>query len=81
MGYCYEGRKLCCDNCGVAGGVRKRKCPYGYCPAAALCNRCAKRVKANGKWAAMHANCEAGHAKYLADLALRTTLVVPTLES
>jgi hypothetical protein len=40
MGYCYEGRKLCCDVCGVAGGVRKRKCQYGYCTPPAVCKGC-----------------------------------------
>lgn len=31
MGYCYEAhgsRRLVCDKCGLAGGVRKRKCAY-----------------------------------------------------
>lgn len=28
MGYSYDNRgRLCCDNCGQAGGVRKRVCP------------------------------------------------------
>lgn len=41
MGYSYsmEGR-LCCDACPAERGVRKRKCPYGYCPAPAVCKAC-----------------------------------------
>lgn len=66
MGFCYEGRKLCCDGCGVAGGVRKRKCPHGYCPSSALCAGCLKAVKASGKWKLAHSTCEAGHAAYVA---------------
>jgi hypothetical protein len=47
MGYCYEGRRLCCDSCAVAGGVRKRRCKYNYCPPPALCAPCyaSKRAK------------------------------------
>jgi hypothetical protein len=57
MGYCYEAygsRRLVCDKCGHAGGVRKRKCPYKvlsnslrsrriwmhYCYPPALCQAC-----------------------------------------
>ncbi len=28
MGYSYSGNRLCCDNCGRTGGVRKRTCPH-----------------------------------------------------
>jgi hypothetical protein len=29
MGYGYDrNNRLCCDNCGMSGGVRKRTCPY-----------------------------------------------------
>lgn len=29
MGYSTDNRgRLCCDNCGTAGGVRRRKCPH-----------------------------------------------------
>ena len=29
MGYCFDYRgRLVCDGCGIAGGVRKRKCAY-----------------------------------------------------
>ena len=40
MGYCYYGRQLCCDVCGNPGGVRKHRCPFGWCPAIALCPKC-----------------------------------------
>jgi hypothetical protein len=42
MGYSYETRtgRLCCDVCDKAGDVRKYKCPFGYCPAIALCPDC-----------------------------------------
>lgn len=53
MGYSYDmSNRLCCDSCGVSGGVRKRKCKYtvtwhdgmvlAYCPSPALCARCYK---------------------------------------
>jgi hypothetical protein len=69
MGYCYEirggSRLLCCDVCGTAGGVRKIRCPYGYCPATALCARCRKNetVKAQMK---LHCetNCKAAAEAY-----------------
>jgi hypothetical protein len=56
MGYGYEAhgsRRLVCDNCGHAGGVRKRKCPYKvthdghalhYCYPPALCGDCYKKL-------------------------------------
>lgn len=57
MGYCYEAygsRRLVCDKCGHAGGVRKRTCPYKvawhdghalrYCPPPALCAPCYKEM-------------------------------------
>lgn len=46
MGYCYDlSHRLCCDRCGKAGGVRKRKCPHSYCPPPALCDDCYHAVK------------------------------------
>ncbi len=68
MGYIYEHRtnRLCCDCCGQAGGVRKRRCPHGYCPAAALCAKCLKLVKGDGRWNAAHVNCKAGHDAFVA---------------
>ena len=41
MGYSYTlSNKLCCDICGKSGGVRKYKCPFGWCPPSALCPIC-----------------------------------------
>ena len=51
MGYCYginplTGRQnLACDECGRIGGVRKRRCTYGYCSATALCKECYNKLK------------------------------------
>ena len=43
MGYCYDvDGRLCCDVCSSSGGVRKYRCPFGYCPAIAMCPRCRK---------------------------------------
>lgn len=42
MGYVYEygTNRLVCDGCGRTGGVRKVKCPVGWCPPPALCASC-----------------------------------------
>jgi len=41
MGYSYDASgRLCCDVCDKSGGVRKYRCPFGYCPAIALCPTC-----------------------------------------
>lgn len=41
MGYSYDvDGLLCCDVCGDSGGVRKHRCPFGWCPAVALCQKC-----------------------------------------
>lgn len=40
-----RGRKtqiLCCDSCGVSGGVRRIRCPFGACPPVARCANCRK---------------------------------------
>ncbi|QBP33372.1 hypothetical protein SEA_BRUTONGASTER_158 [Gordonia phage BrutonGaster] len=53
MGYSFDySGKLCCDNCGQSGGVRRRKCKYKvtlrnggqlhYCPPPAYCAACYK---------------------------------------
>lgn len=44
MGYCYtrEGL-LCCDVCSNVGGVRKYRCPFGWCQAIALCPSCKEK--------------------------------------
>lgn len=43
MGYSYCDGKLCCDVCSRSGGVRKYRCPFGYCQATALCPDCKER--------------------------------------
>ena len=68
MGYCYDHKnRLCCDVCGTSGGVRKYKCPFGYCQPIAACEKCRKDKRhlflkpyhqANG--------CETGHQKFVA---------------
>lgn len=50
MGYSFEekvvrGRKvrvLCCSACGLSGGVRRLRCPWGACPPVAHCPGCRK---------------------------------------
>jgi hypothetical protein len=72
MGYSYDqSKRLCCDDCGKAGGVRKRRCPYrvlsdssrgprhemDYCSPPALCAADAQKA---GK--TLHAQCAAAAA-------------------
>lgn len=76
MGYSYEAygsRRLCCDQCGQPGGVRKRKCTYKvlsdslrgrrtwmhYCSAPAVCGPCLAKLGGNK---ALHAGCAEGAA-------------------
>ena len=48
MGYSYTADgKLCCDSCGKAGEVRKQRCPFGWCPARALCPECRRKKSAS----------------------------------
>ena len=62
MGYCFEGRRLVCDGCGRAEGTtRKRKCPEGWCQAAALCPECWKGA-VGAEWRAPHESCAKSHA-------------------
>lgn len=56
MGYCYQGKRLCCDVCGTPG-ARKRACPYGWCPPLACCATCWKRDDNRFKHKAHHATC------------------------
>lgn len=45
MGYSYDMKgRLACDHCGVSGGVGKIPCPFGWCPAPALCRPCRKAL-------------------------------------
>ncbi len=59
MGYCYAHKtnRLLCDCCSKEG-ARKRVCPCGYCPSAALCSDCYKTVKNDGRWKTAHQNCQ-----------------------
>jgi len=46
MGYSYDQTgRLCCDNCGRSGGVRKIRCPFGWCPAPAYCPECRQLMR------------------------------------
>lgn len=55
---------LDCGECGRGGGVRKRRCPAGYCPSCQLCSECFKVVKADGRWAEWHKDCARYSAEY-----------------
>lgn len=75
MGYCYEGRKLCCDACGHAG-ARKRPCPYGYCQAPAICEACWKGGKREEcRQYHIDAHCKDKHEAYVAREAREAALV------
>ncbi len=52
--------QLACDFCGNIGGVRKIKCPYGYCQPYAVCLECkkAKRHLLLNTSNANHKNCK-----------------------
>lgn len=58
MGYCYDAISgmLVCDGCGKHGGVRKVRCPFGYCPPPALCQDCRTKHRAEFTKAS-HAEC------------------------
>ena len=68
MGYCYDvDGRLCCDVCSSSGGVRKHRCPFGYCPAIALCPKC-KREHPEYLTKAYHrerGNCEEYHLRFV----------------
>jgi len=68
MGYSYQGRKLCCDLCGVAGAV-KVKCPFGCCPAIAACPDCKKTRKSDvfSREAHIAMECDVRAAEYAAE--------------
>lgn len=73
MGYSYDRlNRLCCDHCGVSGGVRKRTCPrkvltdslrgprrwLSYCYPPALCGDCYRQAGGS----AIHNQCAEGAA-------------------
>jgi hypothetical protein len=78
MGYSYTmDGKLCCDGCpayGKAAGVRKRKCPHGYCPSPAYCTAC-YNAKEKPNRAKIHAACKVGAEKYAAKLAAEAAML------
>ena len=39
MGFCYQGKRLCCDLCGTPG-ARKNACPVKWCQPIACCATC-----------------------------------------
>jgi hypothetical protein len=77
MGYCYQGRKLCCDFCGHAG-ARKVPCPFGYCQADAVCNlpacKTARKDKM-GRAAHRARGCEQRHAAFVEDETLTAAMI------
>lgn len=75
MGYSTDMRgRLCCDNCGTSGGVRKRTCPHKvtsdslrgarsalpYCYPPAVCAPCFTKLGGNRQ---LHARCKEGAAE------------------
>lgn len=75
MGFSYEGKKLCCETCPVAG-ARKVKCPWGYCQAIAQCATCRKDPAIKAKLKEYHKNCKANHESYVRDEQERTALIL-----
>ena len=76
MGFCYSGRRLCCDLCGAAG-ARKVRCPFGWCPSTAACPACRNthgKTKL-GRTAHRAYGCEANHNLYMAAEAKRLALL------
>lgn len=63
MGFSFDDRgRLCCDACPVSGGVRKMRCPWGYCYPVALCAECRKKHKDKlGKKFHREQGCERKH--------------------
>lgn len=62
MGYCYSaGGGLICEGCGTDVGVRKRRCPHGWCQADALCSEC------NATKRPPHKGCKEAAERWKAD--------------
>ena len=79
MGYCYNSAsgRLACDACDTDEGVKKRRCPFGYCPADALCAACWTKNQDKLNKAAHRANgCERRHREYLAKQAHEAALLM-----
>lgn len=76
MGYLTDkSGRLVCDRCAKTGGVRKRKCPFGYCPPPAFCGDCYKRDKFRDRAAHVAAGCEKKSLAFQADLKRRNELM------
>lgn len=73
MGYSYtvtaDGRELLdCDVCGNSGGVRKIRCPFGYCQAIAICPKCrAEHPEYVSKAGHKEQGCERRHEAFMAE--------------
>lgn len=73
MGYCTRvnpgtGREqFVCDACGRAGGVRRRRCPFGYCYPPAFCDDCHKAHAWGRKATHRERGCDVRHAEFVAD--------------
>ena len=68
MGYCTDQHgRLCCDFCGQSGGVKRRRCPFGYCQSVACCTRqeCRDKLKDYRK-KHCRTSCKKGHAEFVA---------------
>ena len=75
MGFCYQGRLLVCDICGAVGGVRKIKCPAGYCQSVAQCPECRRTKRLKREHPDYHKDCAARHAEFGAKMAKREALI------
>jgi hypothetical protein len=75
MGFCYEGKKLVCDICSAVGGVRKIKCPSGYCQAVAQCPECRKTKRLKREHPDYHQYCAARSAAYKAEQEYRAAVI------
>ena len=77
MGYSFDMQnRLCCDNCGQSGNVRKMKCPWNYCHADAVCPKCKIEKKDHlSKVAHRNRGCERNHNAYMLDLANEKALL------
>jgi hypothetical protein len=71
MGYSYSidprtrYKALDCDVCGRPGGVRKVPCPFGYCPAIAICPACrSKHPEYTSKASHQKQGCEKRHLEF-----------------
>lgn len=79
MGYSYDGQgRLCCDICDRSGGVRKHRCPFGWCQSLALCPACRSGEGKKYRTVAYHKGqgCEARHKEYIQQQAEAQDLLI-----